>query len=472
MIFIPVLAVLAACWHSFVPLHQQWTNWADTTQTHGYLIAAICVWLLWRIRSIGDDVTLLSWRRAWPLAMAMTFWLFSVVSGIQVVEFLLVPVVFWCAIGAGFGWRVARSAAFPAAYFLFATPVWVTANGLFQWSSIYAVRAILRVVGVPAYFDGNRVHIPEGTFEIAGGCSGLHYVVVAAATAALLGELRRDGLVGRIKLLLLAVGLAMLANWVRIVVIVEAGHLTNMQHYLVARSHYGFGWCVFAVCMGVLFWLEGRMQAARSSASPGIDASPARPNSWRRWREVTLAVVPVLGLFALWHALATRPDASRLAMPPPPGGWSIRGDPDRTWMPRLVGVDDSDQLLYRRADGAVVDAYFGLYRRQGQDKEFSAFGNDLYPGARALDQEALTIAGTPYVLRRFQTDAGEEALVAASYRVGSKAFSQPVKAQFWYATVAMRQLRAPPSQVVLLRAACAPDCAFARHVLRGWREGS
>jgi exosortase len=472
MIFFPVVAVLATCWHSFVTLHRQWTNWADTTQAHGYLIVALCLWLLWRIRNISADTAALSWWRPWPLALAMIFWLFAVTAGIQVVELLLVPMILWCAIGAGFGWRAARRAVFPAAYFFFATPVWVSFNGLFQWSSVYAVRAILRAAGIPAYFEENRIQIPEGTFEIAGGCSGLHFVVVAAAIASLLGELRRDGLIGRIKLLLLAVALAMLANWARIVVIVEAGHLTNMQHYLVARSHYGFGWFVFALCMALFFWLESRMQSSKSPTSSSADTSLTPSNSPRRWGEVSLGVVPVLALFALWHALAARPVASKLAVPDPPGGWSMRNDLTRTWKPRLVGVDDAQQILYGRADGTVVEAFFGLYRYQGQDKEFSAYENDLYPGADLLDQDALVIAGTPFVLRRFRRNSGDEALVAASYRVGSKAFSQPIKAQLWYGVAAMLRLRAPPSQVVLLQTTCLPDCASARNVLREWREGS
>ena len=46
-----------------------------------------------------------------------------------------------------------------------------------------AVRVLLRTVGIPAYFDGLQFQIPAGSFEIAGGCSGLHFLIVALAIA-------------------------------------------------------------------------------------------------------------------------------------------------------------------------------------------------------------------------------------------------------------------------------------------------
>jgi exosortase len=430
MIFIPVVAVLAACWHSFKALHLLWVDWTDSTRTVGCLVTSISIWLLWRERKIYRElVDPISIQRIFPLSVVMSLWLLAMLAGIQAIELLLVPLVLWVAIGAGLGWPAARRAMFPLAFAYFAIPNWTVFNDLFQWSSVYAVRAVLRLVGVPAYFDENRVHIPEGTFEIAEGCSGLNFAVVGAAMAVLLGELRRDGLTGRIKLLMLAVGLAMLANWVRIIIIVEAGHLTNMQHYLVARSHYGFGWIVFVLCMAAFYWLEWRMPVAQVPVTIGSIAPPKQFKFKSAWRDVTLAIVPVLGFFTCWLVLAVRPAMGELAVPPPSGSWTIQSFASDNWQPNLAGVDEYRELQYRRADGATVDAYFGLYRYQSQGKEFSAYGNDLHPGADLVGQYAQSIAGTPFVLRHYQSKAGGEELVAASYRVGHESFAQPAKAQ-------------------------------------------
>jgi len=58
----------------------------------------------------------------------------------------------------------------------------------------------------------NYVHIPSGTFEIAGGCSGLHFFIVALAISALYGELQRDSIKIRVALICLAALLVWLAT--------------------------------------------------------------------------------------------------------------------------------------------------------------------------------------------------------------------------------------------------------------------
>jgi len=470
MIFLPVLAVLAACWHSFVALHRQWTDWDNLGQTHGYLVAAICLVLLWRERrNIAAAATAVKLRNAIPLALLMAPWLFAVMAGIQSVELLLPVPLLLCAMGAGLGWTAARRAAFPIGYFLFAMPVWAAFNGIFQWSSVYAVRAALRLVGVPAFFDANRVQIPEGTFEVADGCSGLHFVVVGLAIAALLGQLRRDRVLRRVQLLLLALMLAMFANWVRVFIIIMAGHLTHMQNYLVARSHYGFGWMVFAVFMAIFFVIE-RHLPEQPDEKVSVPAAP--PHAVVHWSAVALAVVPLLALFAVWHALAARPAAGKLELPSAPATWSVAGAGTDRWRPVLIGADEAGQLSYRRIDGASIDVHVALYRWQAQGKEFAAYWNDLLPGATLLGSHVDDIDGWPFVVRRFHAAGGDEYLIAATYQVGARSFANADYAQLWYAARALLQLRSPLSEVVLLRAACRPDCAAAMSVLRDWRGAS
>ena len=64
---------------------------------------------------------------------------------------------------------------------------------------------------------------------------------------------------------------ALVTNWLRISIIVVAGHLTNMQHYLVSGEHYSFGWGMFAVAMAVFFLIVRRWPA-----EPPADRSARR----------------------------------------------------------------------------------------------------------------------------------------------------------------------------------------------------
>ena len=52
--------------------------------------------------------------------------------------------------------------------------------------------------------------------------------------------------------------LAVLANWIRVLVIVDAGYTTQMRHVLVSRGHYMFGWVLFTTIMVAFVWLLAR----------------------------------------------------------------------------------------------------------------------------------------------------------------------------------------------------------------------
>src|SRR5688572_28402300 len=193
MIFLVVLIVAAACWPTSVALHQRWTAWEETTYTHGWLIAAVVLFLLWRNRGLLRNAS--PRLEVWPLAALLgvgMLWAFGVRAGLLFIELLLFPLLLWVAIRAAFGAVVARGNLFAMAYLYFAMPLWGAVNWVFLWMTVMVVRVLLRLSDVTAYFDGNLVQVPAGVFEIAGGCSGLHFVIVGLSLGALMGELRGD----------------------------------------------------------------------------------------------------------------------------------------------------------------------------------------------------------------------------------------------------------------------------------------
>ena len=184
--------------------------------------------------------------------------------------------IFWLAATAAFGWAVGRLLLFPAAYLYFAMPIWYPAP--LQDLTVLAMHGLLRITGPPALFTGDVIHIPNGTFRIEEGCSGVHFMIVGLAVAALYGEKQRDPWRIRAWQLALMAALAVLANWVRVYTVIEAGYLTDMQSYLVRVSHYGFGWAVFAATLVVFFWLVTRFGPDTvPAAAPVVSFPPARP---------------------------------------------------------------------------------------------------------------------------------------------------------------------------------------------------
>ena len=126
---------------------------------------------------------------------------------------LALPLLVLTTIWAAGGWPLARWAAFPVLYLYFALPAWDFLDLPLQSLTTDVSIWLVRQVGIPATTDGHVIHIPEGWFEIAVACNGLHFVVVALAIAAVHGEIDDDSLGSRLLLMGIAGVLAIATNW-------------------------------------------------------------------------------------------------------------------------------------------------------------------------------------------------------------------------------------------------------------------
>src|SRR5690606_23436432 len=156
--------------------------------------------------------------------------------------------------------------------------------------------------------------------------------------AALYGEINRDPPRMRLKLVALAAALSMAVNWLRIVIIVIAGYLTDMQHYLVSREHLSFGWVMFALTMAVFFLIVRRWPLpAASEPAASMGASPDRtPPAAVAMTAAVLLVAP------LWMLLdRNRSELSEVApvLPRQVSGWEVERGAGVDWQPVFAGAD-------------------------------------------------------------------------------------------------------------------------------------
>ncbi len=319
----------AALWPSLRSLVGYWEDTDNLTYTHGFLIAAVCLWLLWRNRRTLDAAPLRPWWPAVPAILALSAtWYLAWIAGIEVGHQLLVPMLLLAAVAGALGLAAARAAAFPIGYLYFAIPIWTLINGKLQSLTTVGVGFLIRATGLPAYIEGNYVHIPSGTFEIAGGCSGVHFFIVALAIAALLGELDRDRLRTRALLVAIAAVMAIVMNWIRVYTIIVNGHLTDMQGFLVRVDHYYFGWALFGVMLIGFFWIARRIEPAPAAgaAAPTDRHGTRQKTSVRTAGSATAAArlriprslprssCPSLRSLQVRHS---RPSSKRGSFPPP-----------------------------------------------------------------------------------------------------------------------------------------------------------
>ena len=146
--------------------------------------------------------------------------------------------------------------------------------------------------GMTALIEGNSITLPYGRLLIADGCSGIRYFAISillAMMTSILNDYRwRNWLIT----LLVAITLALIANWVRITILVIVAYETDMQSDMLT-DHETMGWIVFGCfILPALYFSPVR----KRNAAP--QDSSTKPN-FNKIGVVAVIIAAVLGPIAL-----------------------------------------------------------------------------------------------------------------------------------------------------------------------------
>lgn len=450
-----------------------WTDTADRTYTHGFLVLLISLWLLVRDRRSIDAAPAQPVSLALPVLLVLSAaWLYFWRAVIQDAHLLLLPILTLTAVLATFGWRVARLAAFPLLFLDFAMPVWSDLVDPLQHLSVDAVGVLIWLTGLPAYMQGNIIHLPAGSLEIAEGCSGMHFLIVGLAMATLYGKVMRDPPRKRLLWVGLMGAFALIANWVRIFAIAVAGYATDMRSYLITVDHYWFGWGVFAVFFAGFLWLAGRLSPPPSGLTVHRSEilEPAGEVTFRRRvgagpiiaTLTCLAVLPLLvyGADSL-HGM-TDPGVA-IDWPAHSDGWRGPEPESSAWHPEFDNPTATSRRTYVDASGKEVELFAVAYRTQRQGGKLIAYSNSLLGRSGSLSlagERIIESASGRWREMTVSDQVGARSIIWSRYQIGTRHFVRPRLSQLWYGIAAFRG--DPVSSLVALRAACEPSCDAAR----------
>ena len=456
-------------WPSSAALWHYWTN-DNFGGMHGLIILPLALWLLYLSRqrlavvriepSLPAGVALVSCSVVW-----LIFWR----AGIQELHLLLLPLLMALAVFAALGFQAARAVAFPIAYLYFAVPAWEVLAAPLQTITVRVTGMVAPLLGIPVQIRGDLVLLPNvGVFAIERACSGVNFFCVGLAVAALLGELEQARMWRRVLLLAAMAVLAQVANWIRVLTIIDAGYTTNMRHALVSEGHYFFGWSLFAVVMVAFVWT-----LARPYQPPALEGATGPSRVRVTGYALTVLALAVLPLFA--YVFVTRLDsrAAPLAFNAPQGRGGWQGpltDGAGGWNPDFVGAHSQWDFTYRGPAGDNVQMVAIGYPLQTYGRKLVSSGNSLFGTApwSAVAQGKVAFGGTSYIETVAADDQGRQALVWSVYDIGGREFSIPLVSQLWYG---VRSLGGPPYSVLFaFRTPCALSCDSARLRLRSFVE--
>src|SRR5690606_38949096 len=209
--------------------------------SHGFLVFAISLYLCRRkIKAIFPLAFSPSVLGLAFLSSVSFLWALASAMAVQVVEEFLLPLLLWLCFYSLHGWRQAKLLIVPLGFLYFAIPFWDYLAMPLQLITVAVNEVGFKIAGITAEIQGIFVALPGiGTFEVAHGCSGLRYLVVGLTLTTLFGYLNFSQWRWRIALALLGVLFSLLANWIRVFVIIYVGHETNMESSLI-EDHESF----------------------------------------------------------------------------------------------------------------------------------------------------------------------------------------------------------------------------------------
>lgn len=469
-----VLCVFPVWW----TLGQYWFAVAD--YSYGVLIVIVAAVWLWYSRraAVNNLVTPSLWLA--PLLIATLLLWYSLWQGhSEMGAQLLMPVVMWLSFAVAIGWRAAIPLISPAAYLYYSMPIWDQLLPWLQQSTVWGASNLMRLLGVSVTVNGNYLIIPEGTFNVLFECSGLRYLMVALALASLTAALEK---IARIRLLIFlfaTVVLAIIANWVRVAIVMYAGHVTGMSHYFVADNHKGLGNVVFAVLLLLIFLLARAIQPQQSIQEASL------PVSDRPAPRLSLATMTVLGLLGVTGLLSARAASNMTfetgipqlsAAPMLSGEWQGPFASTASWMPEFAAATDALRLAYRSSNrndtDFQVELYVNVYGKQQQGAELVYFQNNLQaPGQWQK-------AGSLDVLNVIKSAWGGELLITEhvsgtdrwvfgyTYVIGGNQTGSALFAQLLYGKTTLTH--AAPAGIIALAVRCHDGCAHAESILRSF----
>ncbi len=258
--------------------------WRSETFAHGFVVVPIALWLAWRKRAEIAAVPARPWYPALLIVALMgALWLASVAAeAIGIRQFALAFMV-QAAIVAVVGLGVARSAAFPLLFLLFAVPAGeFLLPILIDWTADFTVWA-LRATGVPVFREANHFVIPSGNWSVVEACSGLRYLIASLMIGVVYAAVSYRSPARRAAFIAASVVVPIIANWLRAYMIVMIGHLSDNE-LAVGVDHIIYGWIFFGVVMALLFWVGSfwaepdapTPATAHAAASTTADAPSAR----------------------------------------------------------------------------------------------------------------------------------------------------------------------------------------------------
>lgn len=231
-----------------------------------------------------------------------------------------------------------------------------------------------------------------------------------------------------VSLLGIGVALALVANWIRVIIVVLVGDYTEMEHRLVS-DHNDLGWFVYGVIVLLpLLYVTGKLSSKGlpQTAQPVIleqqGGNVRRPLIVYTAAVCILVSAPALSALVRWQDFSNR----SVSLPEPVGTWAATANRNPLWRANYNGAS---QYLYGEFGGGagLVELHMFNYADQREGMELINVDNTLtddeiwhiVPNTENRMVVSAAAAGQISVLTaEIESDSGQRKLVWYWFEVG------------------------------------------------------
>lgn len=350
-----------------------WSNWEDGGYSHGYLVVLISCYIIYSERRILVRMVPCPYVPA-LLAVATCGLIWSVagmaaIQGVQTAVLLpLLMSVVWVVLGT----QVTLKLLLPLMFIGFAMPFWSPLLPLLQIITAESSFWLTRLYGIPAFMQDFTLHLPVGRLSIQEACSGLHYLLAGVTLGVFYAWLNYRRLWSGLLVVMTVAVAAILANVLRVFIIIVLAYRTDMQHPYV-EDHLSLGWYLFGALVFLLLLADLLFGRHAGGGSAGHVATPAKSCKYATTSRfiifsVTAALIAAGPVMARWVAGQDRHTGLQaMHLPEGTAGWQGPASANVSWQPVYSGAITRKGLYHKAGKG--VHLFVGYYPRQSQGAE-------------------------------------------------------------------------------------------------------
>jgi exosortase len=241
---------------------------SDTYYSYGYFVPIISLYLIWLKRKELKIDRKFSILGLTIIILSLIIHCFNILAGVFFLSgfsllFLIAGIVIFL-----FGERTVRKIIFPLSFlaFMFPMPL-VVLNSVSYFlkilmtnSTIFTLKTLLRL---PVTIERFQFVFAKGILTIDDSCSGLRSLIVILALASILAHLLKANRMKKIILCLLAVPIALISNFIRILLLALGLYLWG-SNTIKGFFHGLTGYLLFVIAFTAL-WLLWRKFQCKSS---------------------------------------------------------------------------------------------------------------------------------------------------------------------------------------------------------------